>query len=180
MSARLLLVFSLATAALLPNTVRAMKGFDPDISVYKDPSGSLELAVPKAHDAKARLTVVKAGKKTVHTWDVPLHNNVPSKVVFSKARGLVILLGAAGDPGIGMGDVEIRDVTGKQLAFIPLKDHIPHLEDLSRGFGEKMGNFPWLGEVRVEDKDAVLHIMVCGKVAVAISLTDFKVTISTP
>ncbi len=165
--------------ALLPHTVRAMKIIVPDISVYKDASGSLELAVPKAHEAKARLTVFKSGKKSVHTWDVPLHNNVPSKVVFSKARGLVILLGAAGDPGIGMGDVEVRDVTGKQLAFIPLKDHIPDMEELSRGFGEKMGNFPWLGDVHVEDKDAVLRIDVCGKVPVAISLTDFKVTVAT-
>ena len=160
-----------------PSMGRAMKVLPPEKSEYVDASGGLKLTVPGPRGAGTTLTVVKPLRNTVHKWEKPPQNGVPSAVLMSKERGVVVLLGSLGDPGMSLGHVEIRSLEGKQLAFIQLSQSIPDLEELARNHREKMGNFPWIEEARLDEKDGVVRIHVCSKVPVRISLTDYKVTV---
>jgi len=155
----------------------AFKIEPPDIVDYKDPSGKIELHIPR--EGNPWLTVIdKKGQMTKHAWKA--HMDQPSDVLLSPKNRVVLVLGGLGDPGLKLGLVEIYTFEGKLLKKIELSSMIDDLETMSQQFTEKMGPFQWIAGSELSKDETQAKINVCRKKVVEIDLKSFKVTVSNP
>lgn len=167
--------------SLFVQEVYPMRVLVPKVSRYSDSKGTVTLEIPNPQSGKKpKLTVMAnhgnhPGKKekTYHWKDV----SVPSTVLISPQSERIVLLGAFGDPGMGLGKVMIYSFSGEILKRVDLQRQLPDLEKLSGTFGDK-GNFPWIADATLSEDGLIVFINICGKKIVRLLLTDFSVQIS--
>jgi hypothetical protein len=145
-----------------------MKPALPEKYEVESPSGKIKLVVV---DFKATVT---AGDMTF-TWDERFH--YPKDTLISDKAQLIYFLGGLGDPGLSLGDVDIRKLGGSQVQTVKLTNHLPDLEKWAEEWRTKMGPFPWISSARLVSDGAAIEIGVCDKKTAVVHADDGHVEI---
>ena len=140
--------------------------------VYADAQKTVEVKLtPTDGYGPAKVTVTETGQTPI-LWAGEL--DIPAKAVVSSVQKRVVLLGGRGDSGMSLGAVHIYDFSGKALAKLDLRTHLPDLEAMSKAYRKVCCPFPWIHDASLAKEDAELHINVCDKKTVVIDLKTSK------